>query len=326
MNKSKLVLALAAASMLPGLASAAAPTAFGSSWALNADGVTVDYTCAAGFTCDAAPISDDNFLQVQMTDNGTGVTYFQTIVATSDATDTYNNESFVVSGATAATGGIAASQSLRSASATSGTLDSTTTLNIGTFKNASDNEVALSQDVWDTTSAATAEFHSGFGYTKDAAAGTGTTTLDQQIAVVDEFTDRFDYVQSKNLSNDTVIGTSLDIVSGVVINDLPSTVNDQSFRFSLREGDQVTAAGSGAFTGGTTTWATGDKVSHVLVGQSVDLAGSFGYERVSNETAGSLQENNEFSLSNQGPFATIASDPFGTLAAPTTTVVDTTGL
>lgn len=324
MKKSKLVLALAAASMLPGVAFSAAPIAFNSGWALNGDGVTIDYTCAAGYVCDSAPIADDNFLQVQMTDTATGAIYYRTIIATGGAGEVFENESFVASGTGSATGGIAAKQTLNSAAVNSGTMTSSTELMIGDF-NQGENQVNLVQDIWDGTAATTSEFHSGFGFTKDSAGTVGQTTLDQQIAQADSsFTDRFDYSQTKDLTNDSVISTSMDIVSGVVINTPGGTVDDQAFNYSLREGTATAGAGSAAFGTGTTTWVAGDKVSHVLVGQSVDLAGSFGYERVSNETNPlAVVTNNEFSLSGQGPFATFSTDPFGALAAPTTTTVST---
>jgi len=334
MKKSKLVLALAAASMLPGVAFSAAPvgTTFGAGndWSLT--GTVVDHTCPTGYTCDSAPIVDANFLQVQMTNNTSGAIYYRTIIAASGTGEVFDNESFVASGTGSATGGIAARQTLNAASANSGTMTSTTALNIGTFLATGDNQVDLTQDIWDNVAAGPApEFHSGFGFTKDNAGTTGETTLDQQIAVVDEFSDRFNYVQSKNLTNDTVIGTTLDIVSGVRINNLPTgtppgtgSVQDQGFAYSLREGTAyVGTAGSAALgtgTGaGTTTWNAGEKVSHVLVGQNVDLAGSFGYERVSNETT--AQSFNEFSLASQGPFATWTNDPFSTVVDPQNTTV-----
>lgn len=325
MKKSKLVLALAAATMIPGVAFSAAPIAFNSGWALNGDGVTVDHTCAAGYVCDSAPISDDNFLQVQMTDTATGTIYYRTIIATGGAGEVFENESFVVSGTGSATGGIAAKQTLNSSSVNSGTMTSTTELMIGDF-NAGESQVNLVQDIWDGTSTTTSEFHSGFGFTKDAAGLTGATTLDQQIAQADgSFTDRFDYSQSKNLTTDTVISTSMDIVSGVVINTPGGTVDDQSFNYSLREGAATAGAGSAALGAGTTSWVAGDKVSHVLVGQQVALAGDFGYERVSNEQNPlAIVENNEFSLSGippAGTFVTWTNDPFGALASPTTTTV-----
>jgi hypothetical protein len=330
MKKSKLVLALAAASMLPSVAFSAAPVAFGSGWALNSGTQAIDFTCPVTHTCDSAPIADNNFLQVQMTDTATGTVYFRTIVATSTTgaggNDVFNNESFVVSGAGGSTGGIAASQTLNSASANAGTLTSGTVLAVGSFNNGTENQVDLTQGIWDGTNATTSEFHSGFVYAKDSAGANGTTTLDQQIATTaNDFTDRFNYSQERILASDTVVSTTLDIVSGVQINALPGgSVNDQGFTYSLREGTAVAAGGNAALSTGTTTWVAGDKVSHVLVGQSVDLAGSFGYERVSNETNPlAVVENNEFSLSNQGPFATFSTDPFGALAGPTTTSVST---
>jgi hypothetical protein len=315
MKKSKLVLALAAAAMVPGAAFSAPPTAFGNGWALNADGVTIDHTCPTGFTCDAAPIADNNFLQVQMTDDATGATFFRTIVATADATDTYNNESFVVSGATA--GGIAASQTLNSNTAGSGVLQASTTLSTGDF-NTGDDQVVLNQGVWDAQAAPT--FHSGFGYTKDTTGTVGATTLDQQIVVAGEFSDSFGYNQQKDLTTDTVMTTVLDIVSGAVIN-TGGTVSDQTFRYHLREGAAVTGAGSADIGASNITWNAGDSVARVLVGQSVLNAGDFGYDRVANNTTPA--EITTFSLASVGPFATINPiDPFaGSPSDPTATTI-----
>jgi len=322
MKKSKLVLALTA--ILPGIAVSAPPVAFDAGWSLNADGVTIDHVCPTGFTCDSAPIADSNFLQVQMTRDSDGETFFRTIIATDDGTDVYKNESFVVSGATA--GGISANQSLNSNQAGSGILNASTTLNTGSFNGGgAENQVELSQGVWDPAAGPT--FHSGFNFTKNSAGTQSTTVLDQQIVETGEFSDSFSYNQDKDISGatDVVLSTKLDIVSGVVLNTTGGAVTDQAFRYSLREGTDTTGPGTATLPGlpagsDTVTWVNGNSVERVLVGQSVTDAGDFGYERVANSTTAT--EITDFSLAALAPLGTITgSDPFGAPGDPGAIVV-----
>ena len=176
MKKSKLVLAMSA--MLPGVAFSAPPAAEAfDAWALNTTTGAVTATCATGFTCSTTPITDRNFIQVQMTEIATGKTYFKTIIATDDGTGgTFSSESFVGSGTGA--GGIAAKQSLNSEQG--GRLASTTVLSTGSFNDGTENQVSLSQGIADPATSPT--FYSGFTFTKSADGVTATTNLDQQIA------------------------------------------------------------------------------------------------------------------------------------------------
>jgi len=349
MKKTTLILALSA--ILPGMAVAGAPTTLGAGtgatydpgtgeatavtggdWVLNADGVTIDHVCPAGMTCSGAPIADNNFLQVQMTD-AAGNTYFRTIIATEEAgvvagdLDKFASDSFVTSGST--NGGIAALQNLGSTQSNSGVIGSSTTLNIGGFNDGTEDQVVLTQDLWDPS--VNPQFHAGFGFNKNSAGDQTTTTLSQQIVVTDEFSDSFSYSQVNNLAGNPagagVQSTTLDIVSGVVLNDLPGgNVNDQTFRYSLREGAATTGAGSADFgAAGAVTWLADEKVERVLVGQSVVNAGDFGYERVG-DLGATPGEITEFSLASVGPFSTISAgagevDPFGALADPTGTTI-----
>jgi hypothetical protein len=329
MKKSTLYLAVSMA--LPGFAFAGPPVGFGTDgsadgvWSLDTATQQIDHECPATMTCGTSPISDNNFLQVQMTD-GSGATYFRTIIATDAAADSFTSESFVKSGTT--NGGIAAQQTMNSdqTSTGAGVLQTSTTLSTGDF-NAGEDQVVLSQDVWDKNTSP--EFHSGFGFTKNAAGTASSTTLDQQIVVpgtTDGFADSFSFVQAKNLSTNTVTSAQLDIVSGVVLNDTGGSLNDQTFSYSYREGTPV-AAGTAELDDSngnpiTVSWTDGQAVSRVLVGQDVTDAGTFGYESIDNITTVAADQITQFDLASVGPFSTITgSDPFGTPSDPTSITI-----
>ena len=314
MKKSSLVLALT--SVLPGLAFAAAPVPFGSSWTLNANGTTIDYVCPVGMTCSSAPVTDDNFIQVQMTD-ASGNIYFQTVIATETGTtpadsESFISESFVTTGQ--ADGGISANQSIDSRQTNGGVLTSSTVLNTGSFNNGTEDQVVLSQGVWDVVT--NPEFHAGFTFNKNSAGTTSVTGLAQEIAIDGEFSDQFTFSQTKDIATGNITASTLDIVSGIVLNTDPATgtigaLTDQTFVYSKRTGDAVTAAGSASFPNQTdVTWVAGDTVERVLIGQTVDNAGDFGYDRVGNISDSTLLT--QFSLASVGPFGTINPvDPFG---------------
>lgn len=302
MRKSKLVLALSA--VLPGVAFSAAPTgtAFDTDWSLNADGVTIDFVCPATYTCGTTPIADSNFLQVQMTD-GSGKTFFRTIIATNAGADVFTSENFVASGV--GSGGIAAKQSLNSTQAGSGTLESNTVINTGTFNNGTEDQVTLSQGIWDPSANPT--FHAGFTFTKSSNGTQTNTVLEQQVTESNQFAGSFNYDQTK--SNGAVSSTSMDIVSGVNLNN-SATPTDQAFSYSYQQGDAVAGTGSAALPSGTVGWTTGQAVEQVLVSQSVTNAGDFGYERVANLTTPT--EVTDFSLAALAPLGTVSgTDPFG---------------
>lgn len=316
MKKTSLLIAMSAA--LPGLAAAAPPVAFDSSWSLNADGVTIDYVCPAGFTCSSAPVTDNNFIQVQMTDDATGKTYFQTVIATDNSaggnSDVFVSESFVTTGA--ANGGISANQTINNSAPNAGVLKSTTILNTGSFNNGAEDQVSLTQGVWDA--AVNPQFSAGFTFNKNSAGDQTVTGLSQQIVVAGEFADEFTFSQTKDGAGNITAG-SLDIVSGIVLN-APGALSDQTFRYSQRRGATVADAGSATFAAGNVAWAAGETVERVLIGQTVDSAGDFGYERVGNLSTSSALT--EFSLASMGPFSTINPvDPFGAPGDPTTITV-----
>lgn len=321
MKKSALTLALAFA--LPGLAVAGAPVNYGSDgsadnqWGINGDG-TIDFVCPTGWTCGANPVSDKEFYQVEMSD-GTN-TYFRTIIATGapvtggdgSVGESFSTESFVKMGGT---GGIAAQQTMANSTAGQGVLSTSTTLATGEF-NAGENQVDMTQNVWGDNSAAP-DFHAGFTFSKSADGTVTNTGLTQEISAnlgtQDGFADSFNYSQTK--TSGVATATSLDIVSGVVLNEGSTNLNDQAFRYVVREGTAVAGAGSADLTAGSVAWASGEAVERVLVGQNVTGAGAFGYERVGNTTTAS--EQTQFDLAATGPFATInGTDPFGAPADP----------
>jgi len=299
-KKTSLVIALAA--LLPGIASAGAPTAYGQ-WTIDAGGTIATTTgvggtagCPTGMTCSATPVSDVGFLQTQMTD-ATGNTYFQTIIADAPTgtatTPPFSSENYVKSGATA--GGIAAQQIIAS-SDTNGAMKSTTTLAVGTgFNNGTENQVTMSQDLGDTTG----EFHAGFGYTKNSAGDASQTTLNEQLkTAAGDFATSFVATQDSTVNPTsgatTLAGQKIDIAMGIALNPVGGALTDQTFSLSLRGGTQLTAAGGPATinnppgTGNATsvTWAAGETADNVVIGQNVTDAGVFGYGDISNDTTG----------------------------------------
>jgi len=316
MRNSKLVLALSA--VLPGIAFAAPPTGESfAGWTMDAAG-TITNTCQTGFTCSATPVSDMGFIQVQMTENSTGNTYFKTIIASDDGSgETFSTVSFVGSGA--GVSGIAAEQSISSATTAGGprSLTSSTTLLMGSFNNGTEDTVALSQSISDPAAAPT--FMSGFTYNK-AADGTSTTTLSQRIVegigTDNGFADQFTFVEDKDAAGVSTSKT-LDIASGLVLNP-GGTVADQAFNFSSRSGAASTAETATVPNGNNVTWMAGAEVERTLISQSVATAGDFGYVGVGSMMAGMVSD---FSL--VGAISETYADgtsPFSS-AAPDTTAI-----
>ena len=321
MKKGKLLAVSSGLALLPLSVFAAPPTGVtlgqGTDWTLT--GSTVNFTCPTGYTCSANPVSDAGFYQVQLTD-GSGNSYYRTIVATAATGESFQTDSIVIAGST--NGGISAVQSL-SATAGSGTLNSGSTINTGSFlpDPTAEDSVTLTQNVSD----ATGEFNGSFNFGKRLADLDGVGGVDDSVTTMTlgqsnvpgngEFTDSFDLTLGKEIlatGVETITSKSIAVRSGVRIN-AGGTTNDQTFRYDLLQGDAVTAAASATLqgpTGGTVNWVAADTIEQVLVNQVVTNVGDFGYQRVGNQTTAT--ETTEFSLAGVGPFASFggAGDPF----------------
>lgn len=323
-------LALGAGAMLPLTLMAAEPAGitFGNSWSLDTATNRITYQCptAAGYECSATPIDEENFYQVQIRNTATGETYFQTIVATNDGSgEVFSSESFVGEGLAA--DGIAAKQSINSVN--NGSLAATSILSTGNF-NTGDAIVDLSQDVADSNG----EFNAHFGYVSSAVTdrASDADTADERLAVITlsqtntptagDFEASFAMVDNVVTLSETGAterdSRSIDISTGVVLNETGGALTDQTFSYALREGDLVTAAGSASLPGGgSIDWVAGDSVEQVLVNQTVTGAGQFGFERLADiaDTDGAGADDTQTaqfsSLSSVGPFASFsAGNPF----------------
>ena len=305
---------LAGSALLPVAAFAGAPagTTFGEGTDWTVTGGTITHTCPVGYTCDANPISDTGFLQVQMTD-AAGNSFFRTIVADGEGAgvEQFRTESFVIAGST--NGGIATQQTLASPdSAGSGTMAAISTINSGSFgPGAGATTVNLAQDV------NSGAFNTGFKYDATIqASGDSVATLQLAQSNTDtDYMDNFRYDQNTSITGGTVSvdGKAIDISSSVTLRDNASAViGDQSFGYTLREGNMMATttgtgtlvAGSGA--GSVITWDLATNVERVLVGQTMSGIGSFGYERL----ADTNEQISTFDLTQATGLDSLAADPF----------------
>ena len=298
MKTNTLRVLIAGAAFLPAVAFSAPPVAYGDGWSLSAGVISLTGAgnggCPTGFTCSATPISDVGFMQVQMTDDNTGESFFRTIVADGEGVgvEQFRTESFVVAGST--NGGIATQQTLASPDvpAGAGTMQAVSTIDTGNFGpgyvpgvTPGGSSIVLEQDV------NSGNFNTGFQYNAtldDAGVGTATMRL-AQANQDGAYTDNFAYVQDTTIAGgaSTVVGKAMDITSTVVL-DGPTTTGDQNFGYTLREGSYMTPttgttsliAGDSGLGVQTITWTGATDVERVLVGQSMSGVGSFGYERL----------------------------------------------
>jgi len=296
---------------LPLAANAAAPVPFGSSFT-TLNGSVDTYTCPTGFTCGTNPIVDDGFMQVTLTDDANGQTYFQTIVlggSTEGPDETFSTESFVKVNADGGTNdGIAVDQivdDLRGGNP--GTLESTNVILTGSFLEAGESTVVLTQDVTDafsgvpadagfttgfTFDAVVADLDGGIGGVNDRIATVGLTQTLQEYTDAAQtnlsFDDRFGFASITEDRTDaggttisTVTAKAVDIQTKV---NLGTGIDDQVFDYDFRSGDYVTTAGNGVVGGNTVDWVAGDSIDRVLITQTVDNAGDFGFASLANRS------------------------------------------
>jgi len=311
---------VAGSAMLPVAAFAAAPagTTFGEGTDWTMTGGVITHTCPTGYTCDANPISDTGFLQVQMTD-GAGNSFFRTIVADGEGAgvEQFRTESFVIAGST--NGGIATQQTLASPDvpAGAGTMAAVSTINSGSFgPGAGATTVNLAQDV------NSASFNTGFKYDATIQSnGDSVATLQLAQSNTDtDYADNFRYDQNTSITGGTVSidGKAIDIASSVTLRDNASAViGDQTFGYTQREGNLMTAVTGGATldigsgAGSSITWTGASAVERVLVGQTMTGIGSFGYERLADvDTVAGNEQISTFDLTQASGLDTLGADPF----------------
>jgi hypothetical protein len=286
---------VAGAALLP-VATFAAPPAGatfgeGTDWTVTGGVISLQGTgtngCPTGYTCDANPISDAGFMQVQMTRDSDGASFFRTIVADGEGpgVEQFRTESFVIAGST--NGGIATQQTLASPDVGgSGTMQAASTINTGNFGVGGQNSVDLEQDV------NSGAFNTGFQYNANIDNATGDSTATMRLAQSNsttDYADSFAYVQDTSSTGGvtTIVGKAMDIGSSVTLTDNGGApLGNQDFGYTLREGSRMAATtgtaaldtGSGA--GQTITWDAATNVERVLVAQGMTGIGSFGYERL----------------------------------------------
>lgn len=339
MTPKSLVRAMALASgavMFSTVVDAAPPVGFDSTFTVDQSS-NITYTgCSTptaptSVTCSGSPITETGFYQTQVEIGGQ--TYFQTIVATRDATNPANaftSESFVAAGN--ANGGISAQQNLAESATNAGTIATSTTINTGSVFNPTNAEATI--DVGQTVTDGVGQFTATFGLIGSAVAdrdGDGLMEQSTRISMgqdhtttANDFAASFDYRQTEVVLSGTgtrvLDNKSMDVASNVLIN-AGGTTNDQTFAYQYRSGASVAAAGSAADGGATVgDWVAGDTVDRVLINQTVTGAGVFGFERLADladlDGAGAADNTSSYtfsSLADPSPFTTISgSNPFAT--------------
>jgi len=224
--------------------------------------------CAAGFTCSSSVVSDKGFLQVQMTEDGTGKTYFQTIIADDGANAMMGNlrsDSFVGTQASGAESGVAALQTINAGmggvdntAMDNDGLSSTATLLTGGYDDGTTNSISLGQTLWDNTAETSAgaadstKFDTTFGFTKaDESSAMGMTTV--TAAIADE---------SLGFDNDFYVGMRMDMGTGDMMMDVG--VTQQTLAGSAVGGDE--------FVDSFQLASTMNETTETMVAKVVDIA------------------------------------------------------
>ena len=250
--------AIVAASIWASSAVAAPPTAFGAFGQYTYDNVTGVITtnpCAAGVSCDPSPITDTGFVQ-RVVQIG-DKTYVQTIIA-DDTGGVFRSEDWVA--LNGGNGGIASKQTIDDATDAEATFGTEFELAIGTDFKQGAPEVRIVQNVLGKAGTNSEFFVNNFNYTQptaNVAAGVVTT-----------------------------IAQSVDLDQ--------ATAGNQAQSFDYKDvtaAQTATAVFSAAKQVGYTA---GDEIAHVLINQPSAGVGTFGFESVTNRTAGGTQS--QFSM------------------------------
>ncbi len=295
---------------LPAITLAAPPTNFGGFGYQTSAGVTTitdstgtanvtDICSQAGFSCNNAPITGNGFLQLEITDSS-GKSYFQTIIA-DPSQGGFVSETFTTTG-NAGNGGAAIRQSIDSTASTSG-MASMDTLLTGSFLGNGEKKADFSQSIWNQGSSySSSDFQSDFRVAMGNNAQ-GDMIMDVSIAQRlgdaagvsgSGFSDSFAFDQQSNETSGTLIGSRLNLDSGIALNSATST-NDATFGYSARRGSFTaldntsygnTSGGLAMNDGTHFGWAGGDNIARVLIGQKLTGVGNFASVRFEGDKAG----------------------------------------
>ncbi len=311
-------------------------------WTLNADGTINAGTTITGgsvnMTCSASTNTDVGFIQ-RVCEGSDGKQYIQTINAEGATNDTFGthsgtgffgDESFVVMGSSVG-GGLSGKQQLfESDTAGGGGEDFTSNAELNTggefmpmealsdVTNGSPGQSMIELD--QTVTSAAQEFMAGFSF-------------DHGMTMAGGNKGKFALTDLRSYANDTAAGFTSDFAmqdlefEGSAAftaaadssayhkfdanSDLSTTGIMQSFALKERSGAAVGAGTISMPNGTSATYAAGDFVARLAIGQDVTGAGVFGLTDFANETTSAAADNDSF-VSNSVPFGTITgSDPFG---------------
>jgi hypothetical protein len=276
----KVITLAGAASMIPGMASAANP-AFGSWTATDGTGIA---GCPTGFTCEVIN-SGDGFRQANVTDNSDPTNVFIQTLITDVATGcdsfgscAFSDENFVKTDNTST--GIAGRQSTNDAS-----VNFTSSVEINTGWALAAVPTPTSVDITQ-----------GLSDDPDGTASSG-----------DEFTTSFNL--QVNLDGSGVqTGRTMDITQDVGLASAGSPTDNQQFEVRERSGDLQQTPGSATLAGDTVDWVNGDDVMVTWVSQDVDIGSTgsslFAFQSVENKDGSATTATDLVS-----DFSTTSNDP-----------------
>ncbi len=315
------------------------PLSVHGNWTIASDG-TINASNPTGMTCAASTNTDVGFMQRTCTDSG-GTTYIQTINADGNTGDSFANqtgtaffgdESFVVMGSQNG-GGLSGKQKLTETSTGGDVFVSNAGLNTGgefmpmemmadvTAGSTGVSMIELDQSVTNSGQEFDANFNFDHGM---VMAMSGTNMVMGKFALLDlrsnandtanGFTSGFD-MQDLTFEGSATFTAAADPNAYHKFDasaDLSTTGITQSFKLQERSGAAVGAGSISMPNGTSATYAAGDFVARLAIGQDVSGAGVFGLTDFANETTTTGADNDSFITSNV-PFGTITgSDPFGT--------------
>ena len=275
-NSIKIITLVGAASMLPGVVSAATPD-FGSWTATNGTSIA---GCPTGFTC-AVINSGDGFSQATVTEDADPTNAFIRTVITDVATGcndfascAFSDENFVKTDGTS--NGIAGRQSTTDAALNfSGTVE----LHTGWAAATAPANVDINQSLSDNP---------------DGTANNG-----------DEFSTSFNLqVDLDGSGNQT--GKSMTVSQDVGLG--AGTTDNQVFEVREKSGTQQSTPGSSTLGGDTVTWASGDDVLVTWISQNVNIGtlgdSVFAFQAVENKTVPAVgNPASDFSTTSNDPTA-----------------------
>ena len=261
-----------AALIVSGAATAGPPTPYDQWTAVGGDirasNGTDPLSCPTGFSCGSGVVGD-GFLQRALTDDTTGVQYFQTIITDTGATGSpgdlpFSDESYVRSalGGSSTVGGIAGKQRVNDAASE---LFTTSELNMGWAQDVG--AAAPQLDLQQSVSESSTGFSSGFNFRLESDSSV-QIDIDQEVLLLD----------NTGLSD-----------------------NDKQV-FALRQLGAPSAGSASLPNGATFDWTTDENIKAIWVGQDMpSTAQVFGFQSYSSvDDLSSLASH--FSLSETGPW------------------------